>query len=258
MNFRLPIVLPGNRECSAPVIIKRLGMSSYLGKRRRTGNYGPARKRFKTTRYGSYGGGRSRYQPSRYASNYGGYGVTRRWVQPSLMNHNVFKYRRSFAGATIAFSSGAETKGAFSFSLSQVAGYAEITAMYDYYRITKVKISYFPDQTDLISTGNLNSTDHVPLITAVDTANATAPATLDALREYNNHKVRSIIRPFKETFAVRFTDSVNSERQGWISTANATALHYGYKYAAPATNASTTGFTANVNFTVYIEAKDPK
>jgi len=177
----------------------------------------------------------------------------------SARNSAIFSFRRStgFIGK-VAFNGVTETKLAYSFKLNDLPGYTEFTGMYDFYRITKVKVTYLPEQTDFISTGNVNSSDHIPLITVVDNNDASVPASVDELREYQDHKVRSIIRPFKETFQVAFQDATSSERDGWIATTNATQPYFGFKVAAPPTAATTTAFSAWFECTYYVEFKQPK
>jgi len=174
-------------------------------------------------------------------------------------DNKIFKYKRSSGALGVSsFNNISDTLVGLEFSLATVPNYTEFTDLYDFYRITGIVIHYLPDQTQLISTGNVNSTDNIPLITVVDTSDVNPPISVDELREYDNHKVRSIITPFREYFVPKWLDAERSQRTSWVACANPNTRYYGYKYAAPPTNNSGVGFSAWIEVTFYLEFKKAK
>ena len=119
---------------------------------------------------------------------------------------------------------------AFSFRLSNVPNSAELTSLYDQYKISAINLRFYPKMTQITSTSNANSIDNVRILTAIDYNDATAPTSIDVIREYENCECHSVL----ETFDVyidkpRILDSSSSSRTSWIATSSPGTLHYGLK-----------------------------
>jgi len=180
-------------------------------------------------------------------------------ARKSSKDNRIFSYKRSTGAYGVqSFNNISDTLMAFAFSLDTLPNYQEFTNLYDFYKITGVLIHYLPDQTSLVSTGNVNSTDNIPLLTVVDTNDKSPPSTVDELREYDSHITRSIITEFKEYFVPKWSDQESAQRSDWIATTNPSQQYFGYKMASPPTNTSGVGFSAWVEVTLYLKFKKAK
>lgn len=118
----------------------------------------------------------------------------------------------------------------FSFRLSNVAGYSELVALYDQYKISAVSLTFYPRMTQITGTTQTNNVENVRILTAIDYNDATAPTTATDLREYENCEVHSIVDQFTVYIdKPKILDSSSTSRTAWISTSSATQLHYGLK-----------------------------
>jgi hypothetical protein len=73
---------------------------------------------------------------------------------------------------------------AFNFSLNDLPGYTEMTAMFQSYCIEQVEIWFRPEYTVLSDASALSSAINVEFNSAIDLVDGTAPPTVDALLEY--------------------------------------------------------------------------
>lgn len=74
----------------------------------------------------------------------------------------------------------------FNFSLVDLPGYTELTAMYQAYCIEKVEIWWRPEYTVLSDAGLASTAVNVEFASAIDTTGAAAPATADVVYQYQN------------------------------------------------------------------------
>jgi len=159
------------------------------------------------------------------------------------------RFKRFSAFNTINANNLSATNGATYYALDQVPGYAEFTALFDQYRITKVIHRFFPiskafTQTNVASGGAIN----VPprFITAVDFDDSTTAAFND-LRQYSTAEVVScqtpVTRVIKPCVSTVVYESVGSSGYApksdvWISTNDPTVPHYGIKWSIGQNTAS--------------------
>lgn len=171
----------------------------------------------------------------------------------------IHSFRRTFDYG----SSGIVTDGvnplysAFNFSMNDMPGYSELTALYDFYKLTGVKFTCIPyKQTDSNSVGSTNNTFQPPIFYVVDRSDSTTPSSVSEILEYNDHRISTVWKGFKIYIPnPKFSDATSAVRGGWVSTSNPSLNWYGLKIAIPPTNVATTFY---VIITYYVKCKDPK
>ena len=146
------------------------------------------------------------------------------------------------------------TLEAYNFSLNDIPGYTDFTGLFDYYKITGIRIKAIPYlQTDSNSVGTTNNSGNPPIFYVVDTNDGSSPVSVNAICEYNDHKISTVWKGFDVYFKPKFSDATQAERGGWVSTNNVTLDWYGLKVAIPPT-VSITKFYIVITF--YIRCKD--
>lgn len=154
---------------------------------------------------------------------------------------------------------------ATSFSLDSSADYSEFTALYDQYRITEVKMHFFPMSTSIInttiSTAPVNFCPRV--VVCADYDDSSTPSSFNQLRQYSTARVYSAIDRFtyaiKPALSVAAYETVSTTAYApswglWVSTADPNAKYYGFKGYMENTGASgpdgAFGFRVEAEFTI--------
>lgn len=188
--------------------------------------------------------------------------VRRIYRVPARKGRNPYKdvhyFKRTSASfGTLTTDSINPVREGFNFSFSDVPGYTELTALFDYYKITGIKVRIMPFTQDTsISTASLNNSYNPPIYIAPDTNDGSAPATVDAILEYDTLKIGWLWKGVSCYFKPKFSDATSAQRGGWVSTANATLDWYGLKVAIPPTGGSAGKATMLVTF--YVQCKNVK
>lgn len=183
----------------------------------------------------------------------------------NLGNAGVHYFRRRYVVANITSSTSAvgvqtNAAGVLSFSMSSLPSASEFTALFDQYKIMKVKLDFIPfgDTVNLPVSTMSGSSSLVspggPLITAVDYDDANAPAQASDLLQYQYSKVTPVPRRHKMTLRPKFATEVYRSgvstgygaRSGWLDCANSDIPHYGVKYWMNAPSNSSTSFSYQV------------
>ena len=167
----------------------------------------------------------------------------------------VHNFKRTYAVGTGATSGITETLLGVNFSLNDMPGFTELTSLYDYYKINRIKYQLIPYQTDSISTGTVNNVANVPIFYAVDTTDATSPTSVNEVCEYNDHRTARIMDGFTIFFKPKFADATAAQRDGYVGTSNPSLNWFGLKVAIPPT---TNAMTYYQLWTIYVSCKDPK
>lgn len=125
--------------------------------------------------------------------------------------------------------------GALQFNLSALPAYTEYTALFDQYRINKVKVTFMPraNSADVGSTAGL-----VKFFSVIDYDDADAPTNLTDLLQYENLKTTRCISDHSRVLAPRFATEVYqsaiatgySARRGWLDCDNPSIQHFGLKW----------------------------
>jgi len=149
----------------------------------------------------------------------------------------------------------------FNFSLQDVAGYTEFTALYDMYKINAVKIVFLPQITQNISLGSINNPEaNARFYTALDFNDATAPTSVDAIKEYKTCRYTPILRAHKRyIYKPKILDTNGFSINPWMSTTNTTANFYGIKGAVePMFSTTTTDMSYTIECKFYLAFKNVK
>jgi len=122
---------------------------------------------------------------------------------------------------------------AINFSLNDVPGYTEMTAMFQTYCIELVEIWIRPEYTVLSDASTLSNSVNVEMLSVIDLVDGTAPASVAALCEYQSLAHTSIVtthyRKFKPAYLV---DNI-APTCALISTASPATNWFGLKVAVP-------------------------
>lgn len=186
-----------------------------------------------------------------YAS--GRYSQVRRTL--ARQGPRIYRFKRSHNYGTSATVALTPTLVAQNYSLNDLPNYAEFTALFDYYKITGIRIRLLPYQTQSNSTGTVNNAANVPIFHVVDTSDSTPPTTVEELCEYEDHKITNLYTGFDVYFKPKFADATSATRDGWVATTNPSLNYFGFKYAIPPT---TNAMTFYIVVTFYLAFKDPK
>lgn len=227
---------------------------------------------------------RSRFAGKKYVQRYRGVGRINRSTGPSrprgfrarLAKYNVHMYKRM---ATPIWQTATTPATAYNnvltFSLDQVRGASELTALYDQYMIVGVKTTFQlmtnPDATTWLNSGsNNNASNYYPkLFYCRDYDNNAVESTND-LRERNNTKVK-VMQPNKVISvytrpAVRnniYLDGVTPATSPiwnqWIDCSTTTVPHYGLKYSMDFLGlTSANDFNLRIEQTYYLKFKNAR
>jgi len=168
-------------------------------------------------------------------------------------------FKRTFnGGAIITIDPINPSLFGFNFSMNDMPNFAELTSLFDNYKLTGVKVKCLPlFQTDSNSTGGINNVTNIPIFYTIDRTDDVAPATVDSVLEYNDHKIGSAFKGFQIYIPnPKFQDATSAVRGGWVATSNPGLNWFGLKVAIPPTG--TVGTRLTLLFTYYVCCKDPK
>lgn len=179
------------------------------------------------------------------------------YKQPST-NVRLVKRHSNFGNIAVNPITGAQ--GALVFTLSQVPGFAELTAMYDRYKVNAVEVTFYPKVNGIHTVGLADTPEPARLLTCIDYTDSAPPANADEVREYESCECTVIYE--KHTRYVPYpkvVDSVSSTRSTYISTASPSERLYGLKFAVEPTGNTGPGImNYNVEVVYYMSFKDLK
>jgi len=153
---------------------------------------------------------------------------------------------------------------------TDIPGWSEFQALYDSYKINAMKVFFIPLSNVSISSSaaGLVSTNEgtyfYRFLSCIDYNDRSNPATLNAIREYDNCKVTSNNRIHKRYFKPNFTvDVENDDFPGtmanrykpWLNTAAQTVEHYGLKYGFEHANLTSSHSLYRIEIKVYLSFK---
>lgn len=153
------------------------------------------------------------------------------------------------------------TFAGFNFSLNDLPNYTEFTSLYDMYKINCIKISFIPQMTENVSLGTINNPyANTRFFSVIDYNDATAPTTIDQLREYATCKMTPILKTHKRViFKPKILDSSSYTLSPWISCDSPSNNYYGIKVGVEAMGStSTTIMTYNIEAVFYMSFKNVK
>lgn len=179
-----------------------------------------------------------RYRNSRYRRHRHYYS---RFAPRSRLNQGtIYRYKRTVDYGLIAFTTANQYAGR-TFKLNDLPDYAEWTATYDEYRISGIVVRYVPMATTEEATTSAYNTGL--LHSAVDYDDATAPASVDEILQYQNHKLTRFNQELRTYFKPKIAEALYTTsfvgfgaRREWVDCANADVAHYGFKTVLQAAN----------------------
>lgn len=188
--------------------------------------------------------------------------------------NRTFKFKRGCVLSTMTIvCNGVVTSstGAYSFKLSDLPNYTEFTALFDRYRITGVRLQVMPRISQQTVGGNATAaTAYSPVIAhTIDYDDATTPADINAINQYDSVKYQYEYKPFKVWIRPRaaqaqygsgvFTSYGNSNPKQWMDVASPDITYYGWKWATNGYSAQLTGNQYwDVMATYYLEFMNPR
>lgn len=183
-------------------------------------------------------------------------------IPRELSNNRVHVLKRQVDGFTTGFSAVVGTAGAFIFRLNSVPGSAELTSMYDQYKICGVKITFFPGQTQSSTVALADQVrGNARFLTAIDYNDGTPPANADELRQYESCKVHSYLdKVVRYIPAPKFVNAGTGQTVAdWLATASNTTNWFGLKYFGEPTDITSGGtYTQRIEMCYYLCFKNIK
>jgi len=149
--------------------------------------------------------------------------------------------------AIVTSNSAPVTYGGY-FTLAQFAGYADLTTVFDQYRIMQIIVTFEPNVPVVaLALG-------IYIGTALDYDDATAPSANTDLEQYDNYLSVPVGQYFQRTFNPRIAfaaysgafTSYSNQRAGWIDCASTNVQHYGIKWYMPTAASSTSVYNVKV------------
>lgn len=193
-----------------------------------------------------------------------------------LLKYNVHAYKRMATPANFDASvSASALNNSFAFTLSDVRNSGELTALYDQYMITGVKVTFQlinnPDANNYMnSTTTLNAVNYYPKLFFVRDYDDIGIEATNDLRERNNVQVR-VLRPnqvvsFFIKPAVRnqlYLDGVTTANspvwKQWLDCSSSTVPHYGCKFSIDMLGFNIAqGMSVRVEKTYYLKFKNAR
>lgn len=156
-------------------------------------------------------------------------------VQKTLVPSDVHRFTRKVVISPIVGVAGGVVLGNFFSALSELPNASEF-GLFDQYQLTYVKVKYWLNQSPDAQAAAVSNFPR--LFTAVDYTEIPAPATLNALREYGNCKIRAL-SPYRPvvckyrpaTLQQMYSDptgGVSPKWREWLSTARLDVPHFGH------------------------------
>ena len=124
--------------------------------------------------------------------------------------------------------------GVFNFSLNDLPGYTDFTALFDQYKIDRIEIEWFPEYTELTDASTLSNAKNVQLNTAIDPAGATPAAVTDVLQFRTLHST-SITKVHKRDFKPAYLVDGISPVSMYLNTSSPSSNWFGISYGVDPT-----------------------
>lgn len=150
----------------------------------------------------------------------------------------IHSFTRTYAYGIVTTDGINPLLSAWGLDLNDIPGYTELTALYDFYTIKRIKMTWLPYQTQSNSTGTISNAENVPIFYAVDLNDQSSPGSVNEVLEYQNCRTSNVYRGFSQYWAPKFIDATSAERTGWISTAAPSQKWFGLKVAVPPTGSA--------------------
>ncbi|QQL09577.1 capsid protein [Marmot associated feces virus 6] len=182
-----------------------------------------------------------------YRKRYSRRGNTR--IKRNAMRTYMYKSHVDL-GTIVATPGTASTFTNYTFALSDIPNPSDYTSLYDQYKLAAVKMKFIPAYTNSQPGTNqaAQANPVYPFLDAsirsysiVDYDGLNLPTTIPGYREYQNCKVRSLMKYHTrylkpKMFLTSGTTQYNLDgKQPWISVIDSTQAHHGVSFATDAT-----------------------
>lgn len=180
-----------------------------------------------------------------------------RYRRSNPYKYQIHKFKRTYEATSVSTDGINPSLNAINFSMNDMPGYTELTALFDFYKLTGVKVKWMPNlQTESNSISAINNARNTPIYYAIDRNDSTVPGSTGEVLENNDHQIAYSYTGFTCWIpSPKFADATSAARGGWIATTNPSQNWYGLKVAIPPTGVANT-FTVLVTF--YCSCKDAK
>lgn len=154
--------------------------------------------------------------------------------------NQVIKFVRTVEGAFDITTTGLVSNfGVFNFSLNDLPGYTELTALFDLYKIEAIEIEWTPEYTELTDAAPVSNAVNVYFNSAIDPAGNT-PTSVDDVLQYRTLHSSSITKHHKRRFVPAYLADGIMPVSSYISCASPSTNLYGIVYGIPATGVAMT------------------
>ena len=140
----------------------------------------------------------------------------------------VYKFSRVVEGVFDISTDGINPSlSAYVFRLDSLPDYTDFTRLFDMYRITKVEIDWVPEYTELTDAALVSNAVNVRFNSTVDLTDASAPASVDEVLQYQQLLSSGITKPHKRVWQPTFLMSGFIPCSCWLPTSAPSERHYG-------------------------------
>lgn len=208
------------------------------------------------------------------------YGRTRIPRAMGFPQQKVWYFKRHFETTSLlAAADGQDSIQTYQFTLDLLPAYADFQNLFDWYKINYITLNIMPYFSEATNTGTLvafsttSSVSNLRIFTAVDYNDNSTPASINAIREYQNCKVTRYIFGQKRKFRPRpliETNTSNPDVQypignPWVSTdtSGVQCPHFGLKLGVDTSVYNTASIAQNdvllkIEGVMYIACKAPR
>jgi hypothetical protein len=160
-------------------------------------------------------------------------------VIPIVQNDaHVVTVVRNWLAGTATSAIGSDAVGVFAATMNSLPNSSEFTSLFDQYRFSRVEYTFWPAQTYAASAALYTPT----IATIVDYDDSVAPGGFGAMQQYENCALHDPYKPFTVSFkphvaAAAYSGAFTSyqnEKDQWIDSGSPGVIHYGLKWATPA------------------------
>jgi hypothetical protein len=139
------------------------------------------------------------------------------------------------------------TLSGYVFSLDSLPDYTDYTNLFQSYRITKIKINWKPEYTELTDAALVSNAVNVNFNSAVDQTNNSAPGSVNELIQYQSCKSTGITKQHNRSFIPAMMMSGVTPCECFIACTNPSERLFGIKVAIPPTGVAMT-FHSTITF----------
>lgn len=183
-------------------------------------------------------------------------------IPRELSSDRIHYVKRHSNWGTFTCSNTAFAGVGMNFALSQVPGFAELTAMYDQYKICGVKVIFLPPFTEKSTISVVDQPNcSARFLSVIDYSDFSGPANMDELRQYETCKMTPIHEKHTRYIPGPKYTNVGSGQivSDWVNTATPTTQWFGLKVGTDAMNSTgILSFNYNVEAIYYLCFKNIK